>query len=130
MNRTTYPSQNLGLGRVYVEFSFTTNNTATPLTSTIDGIPTSFVASFNRTGVGVIVVTLTDSFNKCITATADLDDTANDGAYATVGNIANEGTSSGLTFTIRTRAAAGTLADFTGRKCNVLLALRNTTAGK
>jgi len=128
-NRTWYPSMSYGSSRVYLDFFFLTNNTSTPLLSTLDGAGIDTVASFNRTGAGIIVVTLKDPFTKVIRAGAELDDTANDGAYATVGNIANEGTNSGIAFTIRLRAAAGTLTDYTGRKCSVGLVLKNGNWG-
>ncbi len=126
-NRTFYPSQSYGSSRVYAEFLFDTNNTSTPLTSTLDG--GDVVASFNRTGVGVIVVTLKDAFNKVIALDASLDDTANDGAYATVGNVTNEGTSTPIVFTIRTRAATGTLTDYAARRVRVAIAFRNGNWG-
>jgi hypothetical protein len=67
-----------------------------------------------------------DSWNKVIFKSADLDDTLNDGGYATVGNVTNEGTSTALTFTIYVRAAAGTVADpAAARRIGVSLSLRN-----
>ena len=128
MQRTLYPSQSYGSGRVYLEFQFQANGASQPALSTVDGADA--VASLNRTGAGVIVVTLKDSFNKVIYAGADIDDTLNDGAYATVSNVTNEGTSSALTFTIRTRNAAGTAADMAAaRKIGVVLILRNGNWG-
>lgn len=127
-NRTLYPSQSYGSGRVYLEFQFQANGASQPALSAVDG--SDAVASLNRTGVGVIVVTLKDSFNKVIYAGADIDDTLNDGAYATVSNVTNEGTSSALTFTVRTRNAAGTAADMAAaRKIGVVLILRNGNWG-
>lgn len=126
-NRTFYPSQNYGSGRVYCEFNFLSNNTSSPVLTSVDGA--DVVASLSRSGAGVIVVTLKDAFNKVITASADLDDTANDGSYATIGGITNEGTATPLSFTVRTRVAAGTLTDFTARKVYVVLSLRNGNWG-
>ncbi len=126
-NRTFYPAFSYGSGRVYAEFCFDTNNTATPLLTTVDGA--DIVASFNRTGVGVIVVTLKDPFNKVLALDASLDDTANDGAYATVGNVTNEGTATPIAFTVRTRAASGTLTDYAARRVRVAVAFRNGNWG-
>lgn len=126
-NRTLYPSQSYGSGRVYAEFCFDTNNTSSPLMTSVDGA--DIVANLNRTGAGVIVVTLKDSFNKVIALDASLDDSADDGAFATVGTVTNEGTSSPITFTIRTRVVAGTKTDFTGRRVRVSMALRNGNWG-
>ena len=130
---------NYGNGRVYLDFNFLTNNTSSPLLSTVVGVtagtagagqaPPPVIASITRTGVGVLVVQLSnsDAFNKAIYISADLDD-AGAGDYATVGNVSNEGTATGLAFTIRTRVVAGTLTDFTGRKISVSAILRNTAS--
>ncbi len=126
-NRGLYPAMSYGSSRQYIEFCFNTNNTSSPLLTTVDGA--DIVASFNRTGAGVIVVTLKDAFNKVVAADAFLDDTANDGAYATVGNITNEGNGSPIVFTIRTRAAAATLTDYAARKVSVTLSVRNSKWG-
>ena len=126
----TFPSIGYGFGRIYGEFCFQANNTSTPLLSTVQGDAGQLVASFNRTAAGVIVVTLIQPYHKLVAAAADVDDTADDGAYATVGTITNEGTSTPLTFTIRTRVAAGTKADMAaGRKISVFLAFQNEAAG-
>lgn len=64
-------------------------------------------------GTNAIVVTLKDNINAFISATSDQQDTtAGIGAYATIGNVANAGTTTPLAFTIFTWAAAGsTLID-------------------
>jgi len=127
-NRTFYPSQNYGHNRVYCEFLFQTNGASNPLLTTVDGA--DVVASLVRSGVGVIVVTLKDAYNKAIFASADLDDTPNDGAYATIKSVSNEGTNTPIAFTITTRAGATTTAtDYTGRVCRISLAFRNSASG-
>lgn len=135
-------AQNYGLGRVYMEFLFQTNNTSSPLLSTVVGVtsgaavasqgPPPVVASITRSGVGVLVVQFSsvDTFNKVLYAAAELDDTANDGAFATTGNITNEGSSSGIAFTIRTRAVGGVLTDYAARTVRVAVCFRNTVAGQ
>lgn len=134
-------AQNYGLGRVYMEFLFQTNNTSSPSLSTVVGVtsgtagagqaPPPVVASITRTGVGVLVVQFSnvDTFNKLIYCSAELDDTGS-GEYATTGNVTNEGTSTGLAFTIRTRVAGGTLTDFSARTVRVSIVFRNTSAGQ
>lgn len=124
-NRTFYPSFSYGSARVFLDFRFDCNGASSPTLASLQGVGVDTVASLNRTGAGVIVVTLKDAFPLVIRVDAILDDTANDGAYATVGNVTNEGTASGLTFTVRTRAAAGTLTDFAARRCQVSAVLRN-----
>jgi len=128
-NRTFYPSYSYGSGRVFLDFAFTCNNTSAPLTSSLIGAGTDVIASFSRSVAGVIVVTMKDAFVKCIKISAELDDTANDGSYATVGTLTNEGTNLGLQFTVRTRVAAGTLTDFSARKCGVSAVLKNGNWG-
>jgi hypothetical protein len=122
-NRTLYPSWSFGAGRVFMDFELLGNSTSAPTTSTDAA---QCVASVSRSGVGVYVVTLKDSFKKVVFKAADVDDTLNDGAYATVSDVTNEGTSTPLVFTIRTRAATGTAADIAvGRRLGVTLVLRN-----
>lgn len=85
------------------------------------------VASVSRSGVGIYVVTLKDAFFKVVYKSSEMDDTANDGSYATVSDVTNEGSSSALQFTIRTRNAGGTLTEAaSGRRIGVALVLRNT----
>lgn len=126
-NRAFYPSQSYGSSRVYAEFSFDTNNTSSPLMTTVDGA--DIIASLTRQSAGQILVTLKDTFNKVLALDASLDDTADDGAFATVGAVSNEGTSTPITFIIRTRVVAGTKTDFTGRKVRVAIAMRNGNWG-
>lgn len=130
MDRSFYPSQTYGFARVYMEFFFLTNGSSSPVLSStnLQGVGLDVVSSITRTGTGVLVVQLSprDHFFKVIYKTADLDDTPGDGAYATVGTVNNEGTSSGIQFTVTTRAAAGTATDYSARKCNVQLAFRNS----
>lgn len=125
MNRTLYPSQSYGANRVYMEFELKGAGAAA-LTLSTDAA--NEVASVTRSGAGIYVVTLRDAFNKCIFKSADMDDTLNDGAYATVSDPLNEGTATAFSFTIRTRAAAGTATDAaSGRRIGVALVLRNGT---
>jgi hypothetical protein len=118
-----------GSGRVYLDFFFTLNGTSNPALTSLDGAGIDTILSLTRTGTGLITVALKDPFVKVIRAGGEIDDTANDGAYATVGALANEGTNVGITFGIRTRSAAGTLTDFSSRKCSVGLVLRNGNWG-
>ena len=128
-NRTFYPSFSYGSGRVFLDFGFDTNSAANPLTSTLRGVGVDTVSTLVRSGVGVIVVTLKDPFVQLIRGDAFLDDTVNDGAFATLGNVTNEGTNTGLSFTVRTRAVAGTLTDYAARRVGVSLVLRNGSWG-
>ena len=126
----TFPSIGYGFGRIYGNSVSKRTTPAPRFSRQFRGDAGQLVASFNRTAAGVIVVTLIQPYLKLVAAAADVDDTADDGAYATVGTITNEGTSTPLTFTIRTRSAAGTKADMAaGRKISVFLAFQNEAAG-
>jgi len=123
-NRTRYPSQSYGAGRVYCEFELLGGGAAATLTMSTDAA--NVVKSITRSGTGVFVVTMKDAFNKCVYKSGDADDTANDGAYCTIGNLTNEGTSTPLVFTLYFRAAAGTAADpAAARRIGVTLVLRD-----
>lgn len=125
MNRNLYPSQSYGAGRVYMEFELLGAGAAA-LTKSTDAAQA--VAGITRSGVGIFVVTLKDAFQKVVSKSADVDDTLNDGSYATCSDVTNEGTSNPITFTIRTRSAAGAAADpAVGRRVPVVLVLRNGT---
>lgn len=126
-NRTLYPSQAFGANRKDMAFELLGGGAAANLTLSTDA--KQCVASVSRSGTGVFVVTLKDAFVKCTFKSADLDDTANDGGYATCSDVTNEGTGSPLTFTIRVRAAAGTAADpALNRRIGVSLVFHDTVA--
>lgn len=122
-NRTLYPSLSFGAGRVYMDFEILGAGAAAPTLSTDAA---QAVASISRSSAGVYVITLKDAYKKLIYKSADLDDTLNDGAYCTMSDTTNEGTSTPLTVTLRTRAAAGTLTDAAaGRRIGISLVFRN-----
>jgi hypothetical protein len=124
-NRALYPSWSTGLNRVYCEFELLGAG-ASALTIPVDGGGAAFVQSVSRSGAGVFVVTMKDAWSKVVSKGADLDDTLNDGGYATMGTVTNEGTALPLTFTVRIRAAAGTLADpAAARRISIKLTMRN-----
>lgn len=126
-NRTAYPSFNGTLDRYYVEFELLGAGAAA-LTLSTDAAP--FVSGITRSNTGIFVVTLKDAWTKLVHASAEPDDTADDGAYATIGTVTNEGTATPLAFTIRFRAATGTKADpAASRRIRVSLALRNGNVG-
>lgn len=128
-NRTFYPSFSYGSGRVFLDFSFDANGASNPALTTLRGVGVDTVLSLTRTGVGIIVVALRDAFPQVVRADSFLDDTTNDGAFATLGNITSEGTATGLSFTVRTRAVAGALTDFSARRVGCSLVLRNGNWG-
>lgn len=104
-NRTFYPSQSYGSSRVYAEFFLLGNGASAPAYASVDGSDiVSPTVAITRSSQGVYVVTLKDNFNKVVFASAEMDDTAADGAYATIGNIANEGTATPLALTVNVRS--------------------------
>jgi hypothetical protein len=125
-NRTFNQSQSYGSSRVYCEFELAGAGAAALTYVTGADI----IKSITRTGVGIFVVVLKDSFNKVVYKGAELDDTLNDGAYATCSDVLNEATAAPISFTIRTRAATGALADpAVGRRIGVNIAFRNGNWG-
>jgi hypothetical protein len=125
-NRTFYPSMSYGSSRVYAECELLGAGAA----ALTIGQGANIIASIVRSGVGVFVVTLKDAFNRVIYKGAELDDTLNDGSYATCSDVTNEGTATPIVFTIRTRSASGAAADpAVGRRIGVTLAFRNGNWG-
>jgi hypothetical protein len=140
-DRTFYPSQTYGFGRVYLEFQFQSNNTSNPTlvfagqsgTQTVFGVGGDVISTITYAATGVLTVQLQprDHYNKVIYKSAEIDDSAatNDGAYATVGDVTNEGTTSGISFKIRCRAETGTpTAMAAGRVIQALLVFRNSSS--
>ena len=119
-------------GEVFVDCSFVTANTGNPVVQyKADGTLMRGLGcqSITRTGVGVFTVVLTDNFRYGITKFADLEDNAGTGAYATIGNETNVGTTLPLTYTIRTWAAAGTALETTGLRVSVSICTKNSLVG-
>lgn len=127
MNRTGFPTKQSSPGTRDICFIFNTNSTSNPLTSSFDGAK-SFVASCVRNAAGKHTVTFTDAVTKVLWASPELDDTANDGAYATVASISNEGTSTPLSLVVYTRAGATTTAtDYAARRVMLRVCVKEST---
>lgn len=130
--RTSFP------GQVQVDFSFLLNGTG-PITiaKTATGtgyrggglLPGGSVVYQGSTGVYMVTLGQGYSFRYVVYPMADLDDTVNDGAYATVGSVLNEGTNTSIAFTLYTRAAAGTLTNYSARRCRVSMSCENSASG-
>lgn len=129
-NRTFYPSSTSGLNQVFLNFELLGAGAAA-LTIPAAGAGAPWVNTVTRTSAGLFVVTLKDAWNKCLFKCADMDDTLNDGAYATCGTVLNEGTATPLSFQIFTRVASGTIGDpAAARRISVSLCLRNGIANQ
>lgn len=119
-----------GSDRVLIAFSILLAGNSSPATiSGITGLG-NLLASATGSATGKCAVVMNDgyNFNAVLYASAVLEDaSSSDGGYATIGNFANEGTASPLSFQIATWAAGGAATAFS-RRCFVVLILRNTNA--
>jgi hypothetical protein len=131
-NRTFYPSQNYGIGRVYCEFKFNPQGSATsvPL-SAVSGA--DVVASITHVAGGnKFTITLKDAFNDVIAQSGDIVETSGGaGSYATVGNFQNLGTKNPVVFDVRTWVASGSALNDPANTVtvSVVLVFKNTYGG-
>lgn len=139
-------SSSTSQGLVYCEFSFLTNNTSNPATSSFRGCGgltgsssaagvansgPSAVASVTRTGVGAFLVTLADGYRFVQSYDAAIDDAA-DSAVARIGAISNEGSgnSTAVTIVVQVRNIATAAAlETTSRRVSLFLVLKNSGNG-
>lgn len=119
-----------GHNSVLVAFSFLTNNTSAPATTSFVGTG-DLVASLTYVSAGRLLVTMSarDNYNAVLYASARMEDN-NDDARATIGPFSNEGTSNALSFNITTRVSNGTATDFSNRRVFVELVLRNSAIAR
>lgn len=133
-------------GLVFCSFSFLTNNTSSPATSSFrlcggltgsqssGSVPNngpSVVASVTRTGVGAYLITLADGYRFVGAFDASIDDGA-DTLMPRIGTISNEGSgnSVAVTLALTVRAmATGTATESTGRRICVNLVLKDSGNG-
>jgi len=133
-NRTFYPSQSYGSGRVYAEFRFTPQGAATsvPLTAVTGADVVSSIS--HAAGTNKFTVTLKDTFYDLIAHSADLvDPAAPVGNYCTAGNKLNFGVQGGTsntpcTFQVNTFTAAGAALNDAPSTADIVvaIALKNT----
>lgn len=88
-----------------VEFDFDTNAAASPA-----GVVGRGIKSVVRTGVGIFLATLTDSFVGLVGCSPELTAPTNDGRWAAIGPVTNA--AGVITVQIFTYAANGTPTDF------------------
>jgi len=100
------------------------------------GCPGNMVTSITRTAVGKYTIQLAIPVQLVIAKYADPDDLASpDGSWATLGNVANEGTTTGLSFQLSMFTPGGAyaqqpLADIAAaRKVRIVLRLQRTKWG-
>jgi hypothetical protein len=131
-NRAKYPAQSFGIGREYAEVQLQLNGAAAP--TVLEG--KEFIKSATHAGgTNVIAVTLFDAFPKVVAHAVDVRDDAGNGAYATIGNFANEASQASpalpITFSVRTFTAGGAASNDSALVIVITLAMRNSnvTAG-
>jgi hypothetical protein len=126
-DRTWYPTPGrVGPNRADIEFSFVCNGASAPTTISLHN---GAVASITYAATGKYTVTLSsrDTYGVVCYAGAEIEAASSpDGAYASIGNFSNEGTSSPLTFVVSTFNAGGTLTQYTNRRVWVALVARNS----
>ncbi len=133
-------------GLVYADFSFLTNNTSNPATTSFrgcggltgsDGATSvansgpSAVASITRTGVGAYLITLADGYRYVTCSYASIDDAA-DTLVPRLAAPSNEGSGhdTAVTIALTVRAmSTGTATESTGRRVSVGLVLKNVGNG-
>lgn len=128
-NRSFYPAQCFGFGRVYAEFGFTANGASAPATATFFGSDFVDLTTNVPTHVGgtaVIGITAKDTWKKVVAHAADTRDDGAIGNYVTVGTFTNEGTALPLKFNLNFWVAAGTVQNNPTAVTVVQLALSNT----
>ena len=138
----SYTSQ----GLLEIDFSFLTNNTSDPATTSFRGCGgltgssgatsvansgPSAVASITRTGVGAYLITLAEGYRYVTAAFPSIDDGA-DTLWPRIGTISNEGSgaTTALTLALTVRAmATGTATESTGRRVSVKLVIKDSGNG-
>lgn len=130
----TGPLETYGYSPQEITFSFLGNGSSNPDVTKVQGC--ALVASLTHAATGEINVALNVPVNAVISHEADIDELASpDGSYCTIGNFANEGTSSNLTFTVCVFTPGGTYAQKpladpgAGRRITVRLRVKKSASG-
>lgn len=125
-------------GKVMVDVSFLLNGTGTiSLSATSDGSAArgdvaALASVAYASATGKYTVTCAHPWRWLIGGTAQIqDDTSSDGARATIGAVSNENSATGaaLTFVLWTMDKAGTLTNYTSRRCSLRLVFKNSLSG-
>lgn len=131
-DRARYPSTNLAsIGRDYIELKIKLNGASAPTilqgSSALD--PTK--PPTHTGGTNVSGFTLRNAYPEVIYAAAEPRDDSANGAYCTVGTIANEASGTvpppGITFNVNTWNAGGTALNNPSLTVGIVLILRNSS---
>lgn len=139
-DRGNYPSQSgASIGRVYIELKLKLNGASAPTVLAGGSALATSGAVAHVGGSNVVTVTMRDAWLEMISHACDVRDDTPNGAYATIGTIANEaGQSNGgvvgitgtpgkpMTFKIATFTAGGGAANDSSLIVVVSLAMRNS----
>jgi hypothetical protein len=117
----------LGVSRVNLDFYFKTNagSNPSPVASYHEGAVSTNV--YAATGKYTLTMSARDTYGAVIFATAEMEDGASDGAYATIGQFSSEGTSTALSFVVSTFNAGGTLTQYASRRVWICMVCLNST---
>lgn len=128
-------SKTYGRGNVYLDFSFNTNAAANPVTASYRGVGPDVVTGIVYAATGKYTLSFAtgkDAYRYIISKFADLEDVAApDGAYATIGNVVNEGSSTlPLSLQVATFTAGGALQQVAvTRRVSIGICFKNSTVG-
>jgi len=135
-DRNLDSGRNFAKGVVYLDFSFLTNGASNPTAASMRGAVMATtgggeIASIVYAATGKYTVTLRDKYRYLITKYCDLEDISTpDGAYASIGNVTNEGSSTTPpSFVVATWSGGAVATQYTGRRLSVSLVLKNSTVG-
>lgn len=106
--RIKYPAVDAVPGTMRLEGMFTTNNTSDPTTKSTGPF------SVSRSGVGTLVVTLTENAVEILSYWAHTQDSTGSSKRAYVISSSVGTASTGASITIETQSTAGTKADLNG----------------
>jgi hypothetical protein len=122
----TYPSQQVGMGIVRLDFSFEGNGGFNPEADSIQG-DMGEVASIARTGTGSLAITLKDPFVRLIGLTGSPQSAAGEATGAIYADgPTNQGTGAALVIDVKSAVAA----DFVvGERYFISMVLQTFTAG-
>jgi hypothetical protein len=132
--RSLDTGHNYSKGLVYLDFSFLANGASNPTAASFRGITLGDVVltcTYAATGKYTITLSSKENYRYIVDKGVDLEDISSpDGAYASIGNVTNEGSATvGPSFVVSTFSAAGTLTQFTARRISVWLCFKDSMVG-
>jgi hypothetical protein len=132
--RSLDTGHNYSKGLVYLDFSFLTNGASNPVAGSMRGVTLGDVVAtivYAATGKYTITLSPKENYRYIVDKFADLEDISSpDGAYASIGNVTNEGSATvGPSFVVSTFSAGGALTQYTGRRISVNLCFKDSSVG-